>query len=296
MDTIVCHGDSITEGHNGWDNTPGYYPVNYIESQYEYMLFKRLNDGLEPNYTRIPVSGSEYITTLDKGGTEDFRIINAGRGGYRVDELIPRLQYDVQPYAPCYVIALGGVNDVASMASVVTIQSRLTTWWDNIISMGCELIIGTMTPSEEAQPGGIAANPTYAANLLTINDWIRQQAVTRGLDLIDFYNIMVDPARPGFPIPGDGASDQIHFTIQGYTRMGNNIPTSIFISEEEKFYTLSYFADGGIARFKLLPDADVNMKVDDRVMGLNLVPIGSPTASNLHVRTDMGTRAFEIST
>lgn len=136
---------------------------------------------------------------------------NPAKSGYRVDQLITLYSSDV---APLYnsatfntLVFLGGTNDLIQGADAATIQSRLTTYWQNAKTTGFKLVACTIPAL-----GNVAAGiETIRQN---VNTWIRANALTYADKLADLA------ANSKLSNPNDTTyyqSDKLHYTTAGST-------------------------------------------------------------------------------
>jgi len=226
---IVCVGDSITEGHNLYDNNPNFYSFeDDITSMYLYWFFKQLNNNLEPVVTQQTVSDGGYISKLDHPDATHV-LYNCGHGGYRVDQLIPRFDYDVVPLNPHYVLMMAGGNDYGTGAkqTAESTINELDQYYSLIVGIGASVVAGTYIPVNLWQSKG-QDGADAQARMEQVNQWTRDTCNIRSYGLVDWYNIMEDPNNPKYCRTGDIHTDGVHPTVQGYDRMGSNTDISLF--------------------------------------------------------------------
>jgi lysophospholipase L1-like esterase len=232
---IVTMGDSITAGHpNYWaENEVNYIPNsgtgNYL-SQYQYWLQRRLSD--------------------------DYEVINSGRGSDTTERMVNRFTKDVIELSPQYCIIQGGTNDITwavtqNKGNLDYLINTMEKAKQNLILMvnrcfanNIVPIIGTLIPRTSVT--GI-----YKQALWDYNKWIIEYCNGRdGLYYVDFYNAGKDniPPTPLEESPvtgslnplydGDSVFDVygnlvrrgygIHPNIAGLKLMAEAIPLSIF--------------------------------------------------------------------
>ncbi|MCI5148713.1 MAG: hypothetical protein D3916_04870 [Candidatus Electrothrix sp. MAN1_4] len=109
-DTVVCFGDSITEGRG---ETP--YPTN-LQNMYD----------------------------SSSAGTQ---VINAGVGGEITYEGVNRLGGVLAAYPPDYVLIMEGANDVVAGISAATTVFNLNKMIDQVIAAGGVPLLSTITPN-----------------------------------------------------------------------------------------------------------------------------------------------------
>jgi lysophospholipase L1-like esterase len=136
--------------------------------------------------------------------------------GSTSDTFVSRFDTNIKPLAPGWIILTSPCsNDVASNASVATIQSRLTQYLDKCAAIGARVIICTIPPRN-------ALNTAQRNVMSAVNRWIREQGqVRRGVYIVDAWQLLVDPANGG--LRTGVASDGIHMNGLGAQRVGQAI-------------------------------------------------------------------------
>jgi lysophospholipase L1-like esterase len=61
--------------------------------------------------------------------------------------------------------------------------------------------------------------PRWASEIRRLNDLIRALARREEVALIEFFDVLEDPRRPG-RMRADWTADRAHPTVEGYARMG----------------------------------------------------------------------------
>jgi lysophospholipase L1-like esterase len=232
---ICTMGDSITAGHPVyWAETEIDFKPNSgtgnIQSQYQYWLQRRLSD--------------------------DYEIINNGRGSDTTERMVNRFDRDILPLSPQYCIIQGGTNDItwavtqnkgdkAYLDNSMEIAKQNILWMvQRCIDNNIVPIIGTLLPRTSIS--GI-----YKQALWDFNEWIKAYCNGHeGLYYVDFYNAGKDniPPTPLEESPvtgnmnpiydGDSVFDEfgnlvrrgygIHPNVQGYKLMAEAVPLGIF--------------------------------------------------------------------
>lgn len=290
MIIIVCLGDSITEGHNLYDNDPAIYSGDDpISSSYEYWLFKKY-ESLEPTIQVETASNGQYITKLIG---VNYTIINAGQGGTSTKYWLDNFTALVLNYTPDYVIFFGNANDPASGA--IGGQQTESQTQDNYIAMinlaqtnSIIPIVGTNTPRSQTWAN---ANLTYMTAYDNFDTWLRSYASSNTLQSYDFRILLQDV--DGYIIP-TYTSDGIHLTIDGYAAMGNCFDNFIVFNNINK---LTIQQDDSEKIDLKLYDYDENkflrIMTSSGIKCLNLVDTSSTTASDLRIMTTDGVKAIE---
>lgn len=211
--TIVAIGDSITDGYGIANNSN-----------------MRWSDVLARRLAASPAA-------------HGYSVVNTGIGGNRVlldglgPNLMARFDRDVlsRP-GVSHAIVLEGVNDLGVLtreqpvdaATHQAIVRRITFAYRQLAERahahGVRLIMGTITPfqgSDYYRPG-----PETEADRQAINRFIRTAGIFDGV--IDFDQVVRDPARPDHLLPAFDSGDHLHPSMAGYKAMGEAIPLSLF--------------------------------------------------------------------
>ena len=214
---VVVLGDSITDGHGATTNGNDRWPDQ---------LAKRL----QSNPT-----------------TRDIAVLNQGIGGNRMlmDGLGPnalaRFNDDVIAQTGArYLIVLEGINDIgmlgrtgeATPAEHDQLAREIIGAYEQIVERahihGIKVAGCTVLPfmgSDFYHPG-----PASESDRQAVNQWIR----TPGhFDVvIDFDQVMRDPANPGYLLPKFDSGDHLHPSPAGYAAMSDAVPLTFFIPEK----------------------------------------------------------------
>lgn len=194
--------------------------------------------------------GSSYVNALkrlmaDRAVGEGIELINAGRDGDMIDDLLLRVEHDVIERKPDWAIVLIGINDVfydAVMLSglspqhpargaslyehlVVPFTENYGTLVDTLADAGLRVAVCTTTGVE----GGVGIE--VRDKLALLNDAIRTLSETKKLDLIDVHDAFaehLDPAsgagRTGYHLTVDG----VHLSKEGARLVAERIFKFLF--------------------------------------------------------------------
>jgi lysophospholipase L1-like esterase len=204
--TVVCFGDSITEGvastgglFRGWPD--------------------RLAERLQANYS-----------------TRNWSVVNAGIGSNRLLHDTPstgalsRFDRDVLAVPGITkVIILLGINDIqysrhnpaeaVSVDEIIAAMSQLVT---RAHARGVEVIGGTITAFE----GSSSYSPEGEAARTKVNEWIRNGGAFDGV--IDFDRATRDPIHPGQLRSAADSGGHLHPNDDGYAMMGDAVDLKLF--------------------------------------------------------------------
>jgi lysophospholipase L1-like esterase len=210
---VVALGDSITDGHGATTNE---------NDRWTDVLAQRLQSSAE---------------------TRNIGVSNQGIGGNHLlhDGLGPsalaRFDHDVlAPAGVRWVIVFEGVNDLGELARTTEVSaeehaaivSRVLAAYQQIAARahahGLKIYGATITPyagSSYYHPGRLSE-----ADRQEVNRWIRNPGHFDAV--IDFDNVVRDPAHPDQLMPAYDSGDHLHPSPAGYKAMGSAIPMALF--------------------------------------------------------------------
>jgi lysophospholipase L1-like esterase len=204
--TVVCFGDSITEGvaatvgaFRGWPD--------------------RLAERLQAN-----------------AATRGWSVVNAGIGSNRLLHDTPSVgalaRFDRDALAVpgvTKIILLIGINDIqysrrnpseaVGADEIIAAMAQLVT---RAHARGVAMIGGTITAFE----GSSSYSPEGEAIRVKVNDWIRSSGVFDGV--ADFDRATRDPAHPGRLLDAADSGGHLHPNDAGYAMMGDAIGLNLF--------------------------------------------------------------------
>ena len=217
---IVAFGDSITDGtcstldaHDRWED----------------VLSVRL--GLEHDANARRASGS---------GPGLKAVVNEGIGGNTItrEGLTPpadstpgqeRLDRDVlSHHGVTDVVVFMGTNDIRRGATASQVTGALTSMVQKLKAKGIRVIGVTIIPRHNVAPAGTNTgwNPDKTRIKNEVNQWIRTKAPFDSV--IDFDQVVRDPANPDLMRPAFNCGDGIHPSPVGYYVMGTSVDLSLF--------------------------------------------------------------------
>jgi lysophospholipase L1-like esterase len=215
---IVAFGDSITDGtcstldaHDRWED----------------LLALRLQ--LEREAMKPGAPREEGLLS----------VLNEGIGGNTLtrESLDPppdsptgleRLERDVlSHHGVASVVLFMGTNDIRRGATASQVIQAMTTVAQRVRGSGSRVIGVTIIPRHNAAPGAATPwDPSKTRIRNEVNDWIRTRA---GFDaVLDFSNVVRDPANPDQILPAFNCGDGIHPSPRGYFEMGSAVDLSLF--------------------------------------------------------------------
>ena len=215
--SIITLGDSITDGHasttNGNDRWPDVL-ARHLQASPATRNLGVLNQGIGGNHMLIDGLGPNVLARFD-------RDVLAQTGAK-------------------YVILLEGVNDLGGLTREGEVPQRqhdllvhriLAAYQQVILrahARGIKVIGATILPytgSDYYHPG-----PQSEADRQAINQWIR--AAGHFDAVIDFDQLLRDPAHPDRLLPAYDCGDHLHPSPAGYRVMGEAIPLSLFTLDQ----------------------------------------------------------------
>jgi lysophospholipase L1-like esterase len=183
MKTIVALGDSTTAGTPGFLSPLEAPPdgAGNIESQYAFWLMR---------------------------ARPDWRVMNRGVNGERSDQIRARFVRDVLGEHADLVVIIAGVNDIYQGRTPERVQRELAAMFE---------LVGTALPSPRIVAGSILPFNTATADqnrrMRIVNDWIRDQAMRRG---IGYCDTRAAAARPDDIDRLLSSPDDLHPSPEGY--------------------------------------------------------------------------------
>jgi lysophospholipase L1-like esterase len=207
-----------------------------------------IGDSITDGYGVMPERNTRWTDVFaqrlrSQPATRDIGVVNAGIGGNRVllDGLGPNLmaRFDRDVIARSgvrWAIVLEGINDLGTLtrdAPATSEQHRalvqqVTAAYRELAARahahGIKLIGGTVMPfggNSYYHPG-----PELEAARQAINAFIRTSGTFDAV--IDFDQLMRDPAHPDRLAPALDSGDHLHPSEAGYRKMGEAVPLTLF--------------------------------------------------------------------
>ena len=206
--TIVCFGDSITDG-NG----------SIIDGH------TRWPDVLRARLAQLPAARSKSV--VNEGISGNQIVFYPGLNPPSSPTASDRMDRDVlQRAGVTHVIFFEGSNDLARGATFEQITDGLTGIYTRARNAGLKIIGATVIPRHNPAWRPAEMNPVRHA----VNAWIRDQAGPGGLldAVIDFDALLKDPTDPDLINPLYDSGDHIHPNSAGYFVMGSAIDLALF--------------------------------------------------------------------
>ncbi len=144
--------------------------------------------------------------------------INRGISGQTTPQMLIRFRPDVVELQPKVVVILAGTNDIAGNTgpeSIEDIENNLASMADIAKANKIQVVLATVMPVCDYIKPQTERRPP--AEIVKLNDWIKQYVAQNGLTLLDYYSAMVD--EHGM-FKKDLTFDGLHPNVAGYEVMG----------------------------------------------------------------------------
>ncbi len=212
--TVVAFGDSITDGFQGGPSlVPETTSTLNLNARYPDWLARRL-------------LAAHIALSVANAGISGNRILQNGQIPMFGASALSRFTGDaIDVPGVSTIIILEGANDIGqSDADASQIIGGLTQLVDMAKAAHIHVLLGTLTPMEDATEPGTYSGMTSNAIRLAVNAWIRSQHISDGY--IDFSQAVQDPSDPGTMAPAYNGGDGLHFTPAGYKALAGAVNLS----------------------------------------------------------------------
>jgi lysophospholipase L1-like esterase len=183
--------------------------------------YREANAALSPpaaNEKRVVFYGAsivEYWTT--RGSFFPGKpYVDRGIAGQTTAQMLVRFRQDVIDLHPKVVVILGGTNDVAGNAGVMTPEMTEGNWQsmaELALANGVIPVLASITPASSF-PWRKEVKPVE--KIRELNAWMKRFCEKRSLVYLDYYSALASPEggmRPGISLEG------VHPNAQGYAIM-----------------------------------------------------------------------------
>ena len=186
--------------------------------------YAEANSTLQP-----PNAGEDRVLFLGDSITDGWRLnqyfpgkpyVNRGISGQITGQMLGRMQADVIANRPSAIVFLGGTNDLARGVSLQTIRHNITMIMDLAAAHDIVFVPASILPVSDHHA---ETNPLFRrthlrkpADILELNNWMMQEAATRGLPYLDYFSALVDDSGQ---LEADLAGDGLHPNAEGYKVM-----------------------------------------------------------------------------
>jgi len=146
--------------------------------------------------------------------------INRGIGGQTTPQMLIRFRPDVIDLVPKVVVILAGTNDLAGNTGPMTlteIEANLQTMAELARVHGIRVVLSSVLPVNNYTERSKLFFPLRPpAQILELNQWIKDYATRNSFAYLDYFNAMVD--EKGM-LRADLAEDGLHPNAKGYAIM-----------------------------------------------------------------------------
>ena len=220
---FLCLGDSLTAGYPGYDPASNGITHGYgnIQSQYEYWLKLLCLEHLERN-----------LGSIDDEIINNLLFVNKGIPGELTSDLNRRIGIDLLHYKPKpdYSIIIGGTNDLGWNIPNEEIFENIKKL--HTISIETNIIsIGAIIPPIRMEQ----SIKSYKKHKIALNNSLKSFFKEKEIPYADLYYKMMDDEEN--LMKKYAYADGLHFSIEGYKRMGEIIFEDVikYIIEKEYF-------------------------------------------------------------
>lgn len=164
-----------------------------------------LGDSITYGFPYDPRHSWTHVLSEETG----VKVVNLGECGDTTRDMLIRLEREVPPTGATHVIIMGGTNDAYCGLGVAEAAANLEACCDRAERLGMVPVLGLPVPTDwdEAE-----------AQLAALRKWAKDFAESRGYDLIDFHEAVLDRSsgkiREGLHVDGT------HPSVKGYEAMG----------------------------------------------------------------------------
>jgi lysophospholipase L1-like esterase len=182
--------------------------------------FKEADAQLGP-----PAVGENRVVFLGDSITQGWQLdqsfpgkpyVNRGISGQTTPQMVLRFHQDVVNLKPKAVVILGGINDIAGNTGPMSLEdteNNLTAMAEIATANGIKIVFCSVLPAYDFpwSPGQYPAQ-----KIVTLNDWIKSYAASKGITYVDYYSAMKDD-RGG--LPSNLSRDGVHPNAAGHAIM-----------------------------------------------------------------------------
>lgn len=144
---------------------------------------------------------------------------NAGVGGNNSTQILARVPNAIA-LGPRIVTVLAGTNDLTQGVPFSTWSANIKAIVAQLRAAGIRVVLCTIPPRD---------NTTYLATQMTWNQWLRVYAQQQGLDLLDFFALLVNPTT-GIWASGYDSGLPPHPSQAAHLVMANYVISQLTIS------------------------------------------------------------------
>lgn len=208
--------NTIADGYTRWNTLQ----AHLRENDWPYLCrYRQENSNLDPHHQPEIVFMGDSITEMWVGAMPHLfgdNWIGRGIGGQTSSQMVARFYQDVVSLHPRRVHLMVGTNDLAGNSGANSFdqyKNNIRAMADLAHANGIEMMIASVLPADR-----FSWRPELAPadEIIKINQWLQEFAVSKGLTYIDYYSPMVNE-KGGLPV--SLAEDGVHPTLVGYQQM-----------------------------------------------------------------------------
>jgi lysophospholipase L1-like esterase len=220
--SVVCLGDSITDGANSTPDTNRRWPdvlARRLQARHELNRIGVLDEGIIGNRILHPTEPA-FGNLFGPAGLARFDRDVLAQAGVR------------------YLIVLLGINDIGHPGSAAPltdevsaeeIEAGLTQFVARAHEKGIKVMGATLTPFEDTTIAGFYS-PEKEVKRQAVNHWIRTSHTYDAI--VDFDAAVRDPSHPARMLPAFDGGDHLHPSDLGHQAMGNAVPLGFFEDDD----------------------------------------------------------------
>jgi lysophospholipase L1-like esterase len=186
--------------------------------------YREANSKLAP-----PAAGESRVVFMGDSITDIWKLdqsfpgkpyVNRGIGGQTTPQMLLRFRPDVIDLAPKVVVILAGTNDIAGNTGPMTlgeIEANLQTMTELARAHGIRVVLSSVLPVNNYTERSKLFFPLRPpAQIVELNNWIRDYAAHNGCIYLDYFGAMVDDKGL---LQADLAEDGLHPNAKGFAIM-----------------------------------------------------------------------------
>lgn len=201
--------------------------VKKLMSEKRSLIFVALGDSLTRgfilyNICRSVSHGIPYTSHLDKMVVTELSkrswdhievdFLNLGINGDTTDGMRRRLERQVAPLKPDYVIIWGGINDLYWGTPLNIVMENLKETYDKTIEIGARPLACTLT--------SVLGFDQILIQIQKMNALIMESCIERGIPVADLYGAT---SNEDGKLKKAYSSDEVHLSGEGYAAVASTI-------------------------------------------------------------------------
>ena len=190
--------------------------------------YREANAQLQP-----PAKNENRVVFMGDSITDSWKLaeyfpnqpfVNRGISGQTTTQMLLRFRADVIDLKPKVVVILAGTNDIAGNTGAMTleqIEGNIASMVELAHANGINVVLSSILPvsdynTNKAGEKIIRTVQRQPAQILTLNEWIKNYSAQKGLVYLDYFSATVDDK--GF-LKAELANDGLHPNAEGYKIM-----------------------------------------------------------------------------